>query len=684
VSGLHPQAAAAFEGRRSAPARPRTVPIPPDAATCPECLRELDDPTDRRFRYPFVSCPCCGPQYTIVLGMPFDRERTTMARFALCSRCRAERRNPEDRRYRAELSSCPECGPHLELWDESGHVLATHDTALTAAAASLRKGRVVAVKGIGGFHLLVDARDDEAVKRLRQRKHRDARPFAVMAPSMDWIRESCLLDDCEELLVASAPAPIVLLRPRAGAVAPSVAPASPSLGVMLPYSPLHHLLMQELLFPVVATGGSISEEPTCVDEHEALVRLSSIASLFLVHDRPIAHRADDSVARVISGRAMLLRRGRGYAPMPVATDGPLPPLLALGAHEESTVAVAVGRNIVLGPHVGDLDSPPAIESLRDSVSTLRALYGVEASVVACDLHPDYASTREAHRCGARVVPVQHHHAHILAAMADHGLEPPVLGFAWDGGGYGDDGTTWGGETLRVGECGFERAAWFRAFPLPGGEKVANEPRRAALGVLFALLGEAAFEHAVWRRARLFSDADSDALRRMLVGGVNCPSTSSVGRLFDAVAALSGLGRISAFGGQAAMALEAAVGDASDDAGYHFSIEPGRKAGLVVDWGPALEAILADLRAGAAPRDIAVRFHNMLAEVVVTVSGRLTAPRVVLTGDCFQNRYLSERTIAGLRRAGIEPVWNERIPPNDGGIAAGQIAAASRVLRSVEE
>ncbi len=693
IAGIHsealpPQAALEFEIRESSAVGAKTAAILPDAATCPDCLRELHDPADRRFRYPFINCTSCGPRYSIVLGIPYDRERTTMARFQLCGRCRGEYQDPGDRRFHAEPNACPDCGPHLEAWDESGHVLATHDAALVAAVTSLRKGRVVALKGIGGFHLLVDARDDEAVRRLRQRKRRDARPFAVMAPSMDWVREACLLEEAEERLVASPEAPIVLLRPRVGAVAPSVAPGSPSIGVMLPYSPLHHLFLRELDFPVVATSGNASDEPMCIDEHEALVRLSSIASLFVVHDRPIAHRVDDSVARVISGRPMLLRRGRGYAPLSLSAGSPFRPILALGAHQKNTVAVAWDRQIVLGPHVGDLDSLPALEGFRDSASTLRTLYGIEPDIVACDLHPDYASSQEAReegrRRGAHLVTVQHHHAHILAAMADQGIVAPVVGFAWDGSGYGGDGTIWGGETLRILDRGFERVASLRTFCLPGGEQAVREPRRSALGVLFALLGEAAFDHPVWRRARLFSDADSEVLRRMLVGGVNCPVTSSVGRLFDAVAGLAGLGRISSYEGQAAMALEAAVGSAAGDASYPLSIEAEADGRLVMDWAPAIEMLLADLLEGVAPAEIALRFHNGLAEIVVAVSRRLRASRVVLTGGCFQNRYLAERAIAGLRRAAIEPIWHERIPPNDGGIAVGQIVAASRAPGFREE
>jgi hydrogenase maturation protein HypF len=683
AEALVPKGATRFEIRESAASGRPTAPILPDAATCPDCLRELLDPGDRRYRYPFVNCTSCGPRYSIVQGIPYDRERTTMSRFQMCRRCRDEYQDPADRRFHAEPNACPDCGPHLELWDERGQVLATHGMALTAAAASLRKGRVVAVKGLGGFHLLVDARDDEAVTRLRQRKGRDARPFALMAPSVDWIREACVLEPAEERLVASAESPIVLLRPRGRPVAPSVAPASPSLGVMLPYTPLHHLLLQDLGFPVVATSGNLSEEPMCTEEHEALVRLTGVASLFLVHDRAIAHRVDDSVARVVAGRPMMLRRGRGYAPMPVASDGRLPSLLAVGGHQKNAVAVTVGTEVVLGSHVGDLDSAPALEAFRDGIATLTAIYGQPAAV-ACDRHPDYASTLEARRAAGTAIPVQHHHAHVLSAMADHGLEPPMVGFAWDGSGYGGDGTIWGGETLRVLDRGFERVASFRPFPLPGGEKAVREPRRAALGVLHALMGEAVFDHPAWRGAHLFGDADAQVLRRMLDAGVNCPVTTSVGRLFDAVAALAGLGRVSSFEGQAAMALEAAAQEAGEGAAYPFALEAAAGGLLRVDWGPAFHAVLEDRAAGAEPGTIALRFHAMLADVVVAVAKRLGEARVVLTGGCFQNRVLSERAIAGLRRASIEPVWHEDVPPNDGGLAVGQVMAAARALRSTEE
>jgi hydrogenase maturation protein HypF len=669
-----------FEIRESAASGPRTAPVLADAATCPECLQELFDPANRRHRYPFTNCTDCGPRYSIVLELPYDRERTTMARFALCDLCRQEYETPEDRRFHAEPNACPACGPQLELRDHRRNLLSRRDDAMTMAAKALRAGLIVAVKGIGGFHLLVNAGDEPAVRELRRRKKREAKPLAVMAPSLAWTRDACLVDEAEARLLASPEAPIVLLRAPSGAVAHSVAPGSPSLGVMLPYSPLHHLLMHELGFPVVATSGNVSDEPMCIDEDDAFRRLGSIAALFLVHDRPIAHRVDDSVVRVFDGRPTILRRARGYAPMPVAAVDGLPPVLAFGSHQKNAVAIAIGDNVVCSPHVGDLDTLCGLEGHRDAVAVLRRFHAVDPTVAACDLHPDYASSREAQGSGLRVIAVQHHHAHVRSAMADRGLSPPVVGFAWDGSGYGTDGTVWGGEMLLARDGGrYDRLASFRTFPLPGGERAVLEPRRSALGALFALMGERVFEHPAWHGLGLFRNEEELVLRSMLARGLNCPLTSSAGRLFDAVAALAGLHPRAAFEGQAAMALEAALGASSATESYPFGLDTSTAGRLTVDWGPMLGEVLADAAALRAPSEIAARFHRALARIVVDVSRHLCARRVVLTGGCFQNRALTEWALAGLREAGIEAFAHERIPPNDGGLAVGQLLiAAERV------
>jgi hydrogenase maturation protein HypF len=677
---LAPLGTTRFEIRASERSGPRTALILPDGAVCPECLAEVWDRADRRHRYPFTNCTACGPRYSIILDLPYDRSRTTMARFTMCERCRSEYEDPADRRFHAEPNACPECGPRLELWNGAGRVLAARDDALQAAATAVREGWILAVKGLGGFHLLVDARDEEGVRRLRARKRREAKPLAVMVPSLAAARAECEMSAAEERLLLSPEAPIVLLRPRRRSVAPSVAPGTPSLGLFLPYTPLHHLLLAELAFPVVATSGNLSDEPICTDEREALDRLAGIADLFLVHDRPIARAVDDSVARVVGGRPMLLRRARGYAPFPVAVGSELPPILAVGAHLKNTVAVSVGREVFLSPHVGDLETEPAYAAFRETVDTLLRLYQVRPEAVACDAHPDYVSTQYARSNGSPVVPVQHHHAHVLAAMADHALAPPVLGFAWDGSGYGGDGTVWGGEALLVSERGFERLAWLRPFPLPGGEKAVREPRRAALGALYALEGDALFESGAWRSLGLFTAAETAVLRSMLARRLNSPLASSAGRLFDAVAALARLHSVAAFEGQAAMALEAALGDLEGDERYPFAIESdpaGR--GLVLEWAPMLRGVRDDVAAGTETARISLRFHNTLAEMIAATAARCGAERVALTGGCFQNRYLTERAVDRLRGAGIDAYWHERVPPNDGGIAVGQVLAAARHL-----
>jgi hydrogenase maturation protein HypF len=483
----------------------------------------------------------------------------------------------------------------------------------------------------------------------------------------------------EAELMSAAPAPIVLLRRRSCGIAPAVAPGSPDLGLFVPYSPLHHLLLSELGFPVVATSGNRADEPICTDEREALGRLHGIADVFLVHDRRIARPVDDSLLRVVAGRGMLVRRARGYAPRPVAASGQARSLLAVGAHLKNAVALSKAGDVLLGPHVGDLDSEAARAAFTGSIDALQRLFDLRPEAVACDAHPDYASTRWAERSGLPCVAVQHHYAHVLSGMADNRLAAPVLGVAWDGSGYGPDGTVWGGEFLRVGSRSFERVAWLRTFPLPGGERAVREPRRSALGALFELHGAALFEDPREPALGLFSPREIAPLARMLAAGLNCPRTSSAGRLFDAVAALCGLRPMSRYEGEAALALEAALDGAQGDQSYPF-VSRAVAGGQVLDWGPLIEELRRDLAAGVGTGEIALRFHNTLAEMIVATALRCGERRVVLTGGCFQNRYLSERTIARLREVGLEPYWHERIPPNDGGLAVGQILAAARELQ----
>ena len=707
-----------FEIRESLPGDNTTL-IMPDLATCPDCLREINDPANRRYRYPFTNCTHCGPRFTILESLPYDRSRTTMKGFTMCAECAREYHDPADRRFHAQPNACPACGPHLELWSPAGVTLAGREEALLAAAEAVRRGHIVAIKGLGGFQLLVDARQQDAVRELRRRKHREEKPFALMAPSVAAVLKHCLVSETELRMLRSPESPIVLLRRRRGGEgwAEEIAPRNPYLGVMLPYTPLHHLLMRELGFPVVATSGNLSEEPICTGEREALTRLAGIADVFLVHDRPIVRHMDDSIVREMAGRELVLRRARGFAPLPVLLDRDLPPLLGVGSHQKNTIAISVGPQVFVSQHIGDLDTAESMRAFTEVNGAFRNLYEHRPVALACDMHPDYLSTQFARRSTEPVIAVQHHYAHIRACMAENRLQPPVLGIAWDGSGYGPDGTIWGGEFLRVGDEGFERIAHLRTFSLPGGERAVKEPRRAALGILYEVFGEAAF---AMQAAALcsFTGEELRVLRSMLQKGINAPQTSSGGRLFDAVAALIGLRQVCAFEGQAAMELEFAAGELECEESYPFElhrdngavvggedraivdpIRPGpdsqlapapagrgtRNSQLVVDWEPMIRAILDQLASEPGSQlvtrdsQLAAAFHNTLAEMMVAVAGRAGESRVVLSGGCFQNRYLTEAVIRRLQQAGFRAYWHQRIPPNDGGIALGQVVGAAAEL-----
>lgn len=673
---LDPVGYSTFEIRESDTSGEKTALVLPDIATCSDCLREIFDPADRRYRYPFTNCTNCGPRFSIIDALPYDRPSTTMRDFVMCERCRTEYENPVDRRFHAQPIACSTCGPHLELWGGSGRVVASHDAALIGAAEAIRRGAIVAVKGLGGFHLMVDARNQEAVRRLRQRKGREEKPFALMYPSLDAVQAHCEISEIEERLLRSPEAPIVLLKKKNPAIASDVAPGNPLLGVMLPYTPLHHLLMHELGVPVVATSGNLSDEPICTDEREALRRLGPIADLFLIHNRPIARHVDDSVVRVVAGRVQVVRRARGYAPLPITLRSSLPPLLAVGAHLKNTVAVTSRNDVFISQHIGDLETLQAFDAFRRVIGSLTHLHELSPAAVVSDAHPDYLSTRFAEASGLPVVKVQHHHAHIMACLAENDLEGPVLGVAWDGTGYGPDGTVWGGEFLRVDGASWARVAHFRTFRLPGGESAIREPRRAALGLLSEVLGDELFARTDLAPVAAFSPSELHGLRTMLQRGLNAPVTSSAGRLFDSVAALMGLRQRNSFEGQAAMELEYALEGIETDEHYPFEIVPVQHAPTVVDWEPLVRAILDDLAQGTPAGFISARFHNTLAEIVVAIAHEVGVERVALAGGCFQNRYLTERAVRRLREEGFRPYWHQRVPPNDGSIALGQTFAAA--------
>ena len=664
-----PEAGGAFRIEASCAAGERQAAVLPDLALCADCRRELFDPTNRRHRHPFITCTRCGPRFSILTGIPYDRPQTTMTGFPLCPACRAEYENPADRRFHAQPISCPACGPQLAWWDAQGQPVSARDAALQAAAAALRDGRLVAVKGLGGFHLLCDARSEEAVSALRALKHREAKPLAVMVRDVAQAHTLCAFGDDEAALLASPAAPIMLLARRAeDGLAPAVAPGQRRLGLLLAYTPLHLLLLDAVSFPVVATSGNRSEEPICTDEREAVRRLAGIADGFLVHDRPIARPVEDSVVRWAAGRPLLLRRSRGYAPQPL--PGPEPAdgaaVLAVGGQLKGAVALQRGRGVVLGAHLGDLDTPEAQHAFAAALRDLSTLFTAAPTRVVCDAHPDYAATRHARRLGLPCTAVQHHVAHIAAVRAEHAVpaDEAVLGVAWDGTGYGLDGTVWGGEFLLTRGRAFTRFAHLRTFRLPGGEAAVREPRRSALGVLYEL--DPADESA----AAWFPAAGWPLLRSALARGVQAPVTSSMGRLFDAVAALLGLRTVSQFEGQAAMELEQAA-EGVPAAGYPFAL-----AKDVLDWAPAVRALRADAAAGRPMGEIAAAFHRGLAEAIVAVARAAGVPRVALGGGCFQNARLLEESIDALRAAGFEPLWPREVPPNDGGLAYGQLAASA--------
>jgi hydrogenase maturation protein HypF len=658
--------------------------VMPDIASCPECLREVFDPRNRRFGYPFTNCTNCGPRYTIIESLPYDRPHTTMKKFSMCAECAREYGDPANRRFHAQPNACPECGPQLELWNMAGTVLARRGPALDGASGALREGSIVGVKGLGGFHLMVDARNEDAVRRLRERKHREEKPFALMFPAEEDVLRECEVGPLEMRLLRSPESPIVLLRRKtsgSSTLAPSVAPGNPMLGVMLGYMPLHHLLMRTLGFAVIATSGNLSDEPICTDEREAVERLHEIADLLLVHDRPILRHVDDSIVRIMAGREMVMRRARGFAPLPVLLEEEMPTLLGVGAHQKNAVALSVGRQVFLSQHIGDLKTEPASLAFERVVESLEGLYDAKPETVACDLHPNYISTGYANRVFREPVRVQHHYAHVLACMAENAVKAPALGVAWDGSGWGPDGTVWGGEFLKIDEYGYTRVARLRPLRLAGSERAVREPRRCGLSVLSEALGEEIFAREELHPVGAFAVAERRIVAAMLRQGLNSPWTSSAGRLFDAMASLIGVRQISRYEGQAAMELEWLAAQSTESGAYDFSITPpADEVPAELDWAPMVRAVVAEVARRGKPEAMARKFHNTLAEMIARVVSNHAGMPVALSGGCFQNRLLTELTLARLEAGGVKVYWHQRVPPNDGGIALGQVVAAARKLR----
>lgn len=696
---LPPTGGRGFAIRHSERGGPPTAVLLPDLATCADCAREVAEATNRRHGYPFTNCTHCGPRFSIIERVPYDRPHTTMRSFVQCARCAAEYADPGDRRFHAQPNACPDCGPRLTFTAADGVTLATDGAALQAAAALVEAGGILALHGLGGFHLVVDARCPAAVETLRQRKARWEKPFAVMVPDLSGAEALCRLDATTRSLLTSAESPIVLLpRQPDGPLAEAVAPGTPWLGVMLPYTPLHHLLLSALRIPVVATSGNRSDEPICIAPDEARARLAGIADRFLVHDRPIVRQVDDSVVAIVAGAPQLWRRSRGYAPRPLRLSAPVPCVLAVGPHLKSTIALLLNDEAFISQHIGDLETPLARDALARVVVDFLDLYAAAPRAVAHDLHPDYASTAwllTAHAAGQRpgapawqaklaaatLIPVQHHHAHLVACLTEHRHHGEALGITWDGAGLGPDGSVWGGEFLLGDAHGYERVAHLRPFALPGGDAAAREPRRCALGLLHAAgLLERAARLGVAPLAA-FSRQERGILDALLARGVNAPSTTSAGRLFDGLAALVGLRQQSRFEGQAAIELELLALRAAPGAGAYpcprvAPSSPG--SDVLCDWEPLLVALLDDLERGTEPAVIAARCHAGLAAGIVEVAVGVEAPVVALSGGCFQNRLLSELATTGLTTAGCRVLLHRQVPPHDGGVSLGQavIAAAA--------
>lgn len=666
------QIASSVEGIR------RNTLISPDVCICDDCLKELFDPTDRRYRYPFINCTHCGPRYTIIDDIPYDRPHTSMKGFRMCSQCQTEYDDPMDRRFHAQPNACPVCGPRLFLHDAHGRPISSPDP-LEETIRLLREGAIVAIKGLGGFHLACDATNEASVQALRKRKHREEKPLAVMTPDILTARRFARIEPEDESLLRSRQRPIVLLEKAPGYfLAQSVAPANRRIGVMLPYTPLHYLLMHDAFSALVMTSANPSEEPIVFRNEEAFERLAGIADRFLVHDRPIYIRVDDSVVLRTDKSVMPIRRARGYVPAPIPLPKELPHVLACGAELKNTVCMTRRNEAFVSQHIGDLENLPSYTSFLFTIDHLKRILDVEPNIVAFDLHPDYLSTRYVrelpdtfHKIG-----VQHHHAHIASCMAENGIEGRVIGIACDGTGYGTDGTLWGCECLEVDYRGFRRMATLEPVPMPGGAAAIREPWRMAVSYLHRLYGRQLLQLPL----PFLKAEPSDALCTMIERKINCPMTSGLGRLFDGVSALVGLYSRVRFEGQAAMALEMAAEPNDTDKPYAFELRMHPEDDLLLlSPGPLIEEMVGDIVGGVSIAAIAWKFHqavvNGLAEVIRRMRERTALNRVVLSGGSFQNVLLSTHLRRKLADEGFEMFTHSEVPCNDGGISLGQAVVA---------
>jgi len=682
VTSHIPQGYSGFEIRHSIVEEGKYQLVSPDIATCQPCLGEVLTPGDRRYHYPFTNCTNCGPRFTIIEDIPYDRPKTTMRSFKMCPQCQREYDDPMDRRFHAQPNACPKCGPSLKLVDGAGNPVSCDD-ALAAAARFLKQGKVLAIKGLGGFLLACDASSDKAVKLLRERKRRPFKPLAIMVATLEDVRRYCLVSEQERELLTSAQCPIVLLRRKEGSqVSPSVAPNLKYLGVMLPYTPLHHVLLRETGLPLVMTSGNLSEEPIARDNDEALRRLKGIPDYFLQHNRDIYSRYDDSVAVVELNKPQIVRRARGYAPYPIHLPFKSKQVLACGAELKNTFCLTKDNYAFVSQHIGDLENLETMEHFEATLELYKKLFRIQPEIVAYDMHPEYLSTKYAKSLGAdhkelKLVPVQHHHAHIVSCMVENGIADKVIGVSFDGTGYGSDRRIWGGEFLTADYRGFERAGHLEYVPLPGGAAAIERPNRMAISYLLTLLGK----HALTLDLAFLKEVSSleiELIKVQLEKGINSPLTSSCGRLFDAVSALIGIrGRID-YEAQAAIEMEMAA-DENERGSYPFAIVEQDGVNIVY-LKELFGGVIGDLKSGVSQAGIAAKFHHTMAEMVVQMCQRLAKTssinRVALSGGVFQNRLLLRLTAAALEEAGFEVLTHSKVPTNDGGVSLGQAVIAN--------
>jgi hydrogenase maturation protein HypF len=673
-----------FEIRASVSEEGKYQLVSPDIATCPKCLYEIFDPFDRRYRYPFTNCTNCGPRFTIIEDIPYDRPNTTMKSFKMCPECRAEYDNPLDRRFHAQPNACPVCGPRLELLDARGNPIPCDEDIIRYTAGLLKDGKIIAIKGLGGFLLACDATSEASINLLRLRKHRPAKPLAVMVASLAEARRHCEISNEEAQLLSSPNSPIVLVKWKSGSsISPAVVPGLKYLGLMLPYTPLHHLLLRDTCLPLVMTSGNLSEEPIAKDNNEALKRLSGIADYFLVHNRDIYARYDDSVTLVEAGAPRFARRARGYAPFPIRLPFKSRQILGCGAEEKNTFCLTRDNYAFVSQHIGDMDNMETMEHYVNTIDLYKKLFRIKPEIIAHDMHPEYIPTKYAKELvekeNIKLVPVQHHHAHIAACLADNGIEGPVIGVSLDGTGYGTDGNIWGGEFLDADYQKFTRAAHLEYLPLPGGALVIKKPYRTAIGYLLAL-GIELDEKLPF--SKQIAPKEIGIIRDQVKKKINTPLTSSMGRLFDAVSALIGVRGVIEYEAQAAIDLETLATDNEDETRcYPFSTKSQNDIDII-KIHEILAAIIKDLEQNTAKAIIAARFHNTITQMIVEVCRKISSQtgirKTVLSGGVFQNRLLLRKTIPLLESAGLEVYTHRQVPCNDGGISLGQVAIANHM------